>query len=757
MIVHLSTHVTFRSSISSQRAPIFELSYETNPPSQQSRTKRLSFTLAVRSRGLCFICCPMSVERLRSFLLSAFVEPTTRPSVPSSPAPNSILQHWTHLKDRTTKQIKAAFEQIFSQTTTAMTMSSSHVKHLKQGQRRQRKQFEIYLDICAPQMIIPQSSNRALTVDFGYLTFFNDEYRQSIRPLENYDLHTAGASSPSTLTDFFQQRPYFFNEQTVSPVVSNADEDDNEEFATPGSSPLPLDDPLEPETNHYPINLIPREQSASPTTVQHEKNLHYSSFSLSLCDMQLGYLTYSNASAPNKLSAIIEKFGVCFLIQYRTVQAFDPSLPLIKVSGTLPKIIIHLDPSRIETIGDTIHQWGLFMDKFTSSTPVPPDDANNTVSTSEGLLNQIDARLSLDFRINEISLQLSDDLRALCELRVQNIHLTVLNHINANHLTFSVHTLMIVDAIQNHGKDYELLLTSNRALEINTQTGTLYESSEVTNNGDNDYLIQVEIHSCKNEQRQENIVNVDIRVNKLHFVFNPETLSILTNFVVNVIQRFRSIGGENLKESNQIKVPVEKHHLTTFQINSQFQELSILFVNVLTIKTLGKRVLGTRLEKIAAARIRAASLNITLEPPIFIEAEICVLQIFNLLPDSSSLTLNEQSSAIIDLGTDEKRMIEREFDQDEALPSKAFYLSYIKRKEQDHDLENLSIEMASVCYTHSPKIISKIETICKYMAQRSHSNTAVQMEKVKQNVLKQGTMLLNQLVLPNESGKDRLD
>ncbi|CAF5078392.1 unnamed protein product, partial [Rotaria magnacalcarata] len=38
----------------------------------------------------------------------------------SSSSSSSIFQHWTHLKDRTAKQLKSAFEQIFSQTPTKM-------------------------------------------------------------------------------------------------------------------------------------------------------------------------------------------------------------------------------------------------------------------------------------------------------------------------------------------------------------------------------------------------------------------------------------------------------------------------------------------------------------------------------------------------------------------------------------------------------------------------------------------------------------
>ena len=47
-------------------------------------------------------------------------------------------------------------------------------------------------------MIIPQSSDRALIIDFGYLTFINDEYRKSSCPLKNCDMHNTGSTSPSS-------------------------------------------------------------------------------------------------------------------------------------------------------------------------------------------------------------------------------------------------------------------------------------------------------------------------------------------------------------------------------------------------------------------------------------------------------------------------------------------------------------------------------------------------------------------------------
>lgn len=695
----------------------------------------MAFSLAVRSRGLCLVCCPISVERLRGFFSSAFIQPS------STPASSTILQHWTQLKDRTTKQLKSAFEQIFSTTLTKMT--SANVKHIKQGQRRHKKTFDIYLDICAPQLIIPQSSDRALIGDFGYLTFINDEYKKSSCPLQNCDMHNTGSNSPSSLTDYFQQRPYFFSEQRISPLPSTAIEDDpgDDEFLTPEGSPLTTDGILEQETVNYPVNIIPREHSSSPMDDHDEhKNLMYSSFSLSLCDMQLGYITYSNNQSRSNLSPIIEKFGVCFLIRYRSIQTFDPLYPLIKVSGILPKVIIHLDPSRLETLCGTINNWGSFVENLTSSIV-----ANSDLPSSKTSVDELNARLSIGFRINEISVQLSDDHRALTEIRIQNIDLTLMNHIHSNILSFSVHTLMIIDALQNHGKDFELLLTSNRALDINTQTGTLYESNGSSSTMSNEYLIRINIQSSMDIQTNEQCLTIDIHVNKLHFLLNPETLSILINFFVRIRSRMKDILQQNIKtEENEILPRISPKKPTRIQINSEFQELSILLTNVLIIKAPGKRFPVTKLEKIAAARIQHASLNISFEPSTLLEAEICALQIFNLLPDALSITQNEQSSAIIDLG-----IVDEKIQVNENKPRKAFHLLYTKSKETNrNDMEDLTIEMASVCYTHSPKIIYKIEKISEYMSEHFHSTAAIEMERMKRTVMRQGSILLNQYMLP---------
>jgi len=110
----------------------------------------------------------------------------------------------------------------------------------------------------------------------------------------------------------------------------------------------------------------------------------------------------------------------------------------------------------------TINNWGSFIENLTSSIVSKSDFINNKKSIEE-----LNACLALGVRISGICIQWSNDLRALSEIRIQYIDLTLMNHNNSNILSFSVQTLMIIDTLPNYGKDYELLVTSNRALHIN--------------------------------------------------------------------------------------------------------------------------------------------------------------------------------------------------------------------------------------------------------------------------------------------------
>ena len=101
------------------------------------------------------------------------------------------------------------------------------------------------MEIGAPKIIIPLSSQDTLIVDLGCLTLTDDTHNKS-------DVVT-------------------FDQQQIQ------ENDDEEEFLTPDSSPLANDDPLEEETIYYPTNMVPID-------------VEYSSFSLSVRDIQVRIL-----------------------------------------------------------------------------------------------------------------------------------------------------------------------------------------------------------------------------------------------------------------------------------------------------------------------------------------------------------------------------------------------------------------------------------------------------------------------------------
>ncbi len=135
------------------------------------------------------------------------------------------------------------------------------------------------------------------------------------------------------------------------------------------------------------------------------------------------------------------------------------------------------------------------------------------------------SELAFGFRINKkIRTQLIDDSPSLCEILTQYIDLRLMNHINSNLLSFNIHALIIIDALQNHGKDYESFLTSNRVLDINPQTCILYETNKYSSTIENEYLIRVNIQSSMNIQTDKNYLTIDIHMNKLTFVFHLKNI-----------------------------------------------------------------------------------------------------------------------------------------------------------------------------------------------------------------------------------------
>ncbi|CAF4898572.1 unnamed protein product, partial [Rotaria sp. Silwood1] len=584
----------------SQQVPVFQLKFEKKAKSKS--LKQSIYLIDIRSCGLCIVCCPESVKRLYDFCLSAFGQ------FPRSLS--STFHNWKQIKNYLMKSFMSLLEPIMpTHITNSNKVKAFDLQNLRQKRHREKQLFHVYLDIGAPKIIIPLPSNDTLVVDLGCLILTNDDESKS-------DVATL------LINTTFDQQQF--------------QENDDETFLTPDSSPEAIDNSLEEETTFYSINVIPKDQT--------DDHVQYSSFTLSIRDIQVGYSTDS--------SQILEKFSTYFVVQHPVNRLW----PLLNISGTLQKLIIHLDSSKIQNLCCTISPWITFINSFTTK--------------SHYLLNVWPV---LDFRLDEINVILNDAVQVLCDIHIKNINLSFINNDHSKNLTFILQTLTIFDCIQPVRKDYEILLKT-------------YQISNV-----NEPFIRAYFNFLTKSQISESSSTIDVNTDKLDFVFNPKIICTLVNFMLDV--NLFSWNQTVLRSLNNLENPI------SCKINAKFREINILFISVTS------NMLQTKVH------VNNMSLNMLFNPFSIFEVTLSGMQIFNLMntlqqSTSALITNGEQMNLILDLSS-------HSIDHD-VLQNTALHLLLINTMDNDY---NLSIKITSISYIHSLNMIYSIQEIFDYITQ----------------------------------------
>ena len=327
------------SKESAQQVPVFEFFLEKKGRSRHH--KQSIYNISIRSCGLCLVCSPVTMERLRH-LYSLICGASTQ-------SLSLSFDNWRKIKHYATRNVISIWERIVPTPTVSYW-------------RREKKKYQIHINMGAPKVVIPLSAHGALIVDLGCVILSNDIAQQ--------------------------QQP-----------------EEEDEFLTPDTSPLANDMPLEEETNFYSMNTI-------PTDIQ------YSSLTLSVCDIQVGYSV--------DLSQIVEKFSVHFQLQH----PLDHLWPLTHVSCAIPKLSLDLTPQLIRTLVHSIQPWIVFGNNLAIQHHSPPPTWPQ-----------------LHFCLEQVNIRLSDATRALCDIRLQNIDLSGMNDSPTRQMTLALPSLTVSDLL----------------------------------------------------------------------------------------------------------------------------------------------------------------------------------------------------------------------------------------------------------------------------------------------------------------------
>ncbi|XP_055954829.1 intermembrane lipid transfer protein VPS13D [Patella vulgata] len=328
---------------------------------------------------------------------------------------------------------------------------------LESNQGRSKARWDINLDISAPKFIIPEN-----LADPNCLRVVLD--------LGNFKLQT-------------------FTSQSTKHASSSAhklDEDVNEDdFHTPLSTP-----PNEPN-DLIDVNNIPSPSDLSSQTLQDHL---YERYIIDLTDLQVlqgrSHDNWKQAySKGTSKMHVIDKFTISLQLERRLVAMFDPRFPNMKISGNLPFLTFHLNEEKISALR---HCWETVTSASSDASSIPqvssstsldsltdrPPDSSREDRNSKNEDGGVDGQLIVfQFFINKLSLEVQSRGRALVELQVTGVEANISQKKLNSSLSLTVHSLLIVDALQTYGHDFELLVASHKNLVLDSTSGSIRGSN----------------------------------------------------------------------------------------------------------------------------------------------------------------------------------------------------------------------------------------------------------------------------------------
>lgn len=297
----------------------------------------------------------------------------------------------------------------------------------------QQQSLDLLVNISAPHILIPESvvnrDSLLLVVDFGHFH------------VTRTDINCIAAELASTTA---------------------ANDDEEEEYLTPCSTP-----PNEPET---PLDDVVDSCSVLSGTKEEEDfsdkyNVHFSDLQLLVCRVKDNW-KQAHLKGTSALH-LLDRFSILIHVEKygRIIPGLDK--PLLSLTASLPRLVAHINEPKIHSL---IAVWkqvpigGFGVPRGSSTIPEDEDimeDSADGVTEEEPPIDR--ARWMLvQFTVDQLSVEVQSRGRSVAELQVGGFQASysVRQAESAFHL--AVHSLLLVDAMQTLGSDYELLVASHK-------------------------------------------------------------------------------------------------------------------------------------------------------------------------------------------------------------------------------------------------------------------------------------------------------
>ncbi|XP_037935876.1 vacuolar protein sorting-associated protein 13D [Teleopsis dalmanni] len=676
--------------------PWFQLQYEKSPVDITS-----DFRLVVKSRSLDIVYNKQSFEWLLSFMLQPLHKLRSKQVV-------QIQRHKTKLK------------------------FLDNWKQLLIGQQKHRKTWTFEIDISAPRIIFVdnflEKSTSIVLVDFGRFQLLKNENKKN---------------------------------SEINNSVNNSEEDDL--FMTPCSTP--------------PGSEISR--SESPTVCQDSLNstkvvinndtglesaLHnkiYDKYVITMTDLQVlvcknrerGFASFKNSSNFH----LLDKFNISLELERRVIYTSDPEYPAITLLATLPAIVAHINEQKISEFLKIMHP--LTKNEFFNAKE-KNTNIENFSSTSENFgdveideCNSSADLIIVRFTIGQVILEVQSCEKSIAELQIIGAKAELTKSQDDYDLNMSVHGLLLVDAIQSFGPDFELLMASHRHVGMDSISGSLKQSEPCSPNspGSPDHTCyqrptspHIITKAVNNLQSEKNVAGVEfeemnalitidlsivhsneeellqtasITFNNLDIIANQETIVELLGFMNRIAYTYKKFQESTESNNFQSSNKNESDGSMGTHIRRIRTEISFEFhrLNILVLRTLKKENVFVG-RKVGTLTMSEAKIQAVLGKDIRVTGSLGGIQIIDITPEGVNhqriLSVgkdpltdppNLHGHNLLDTLVNEMygiNLCDSPFEQQNAL---VFTINRF-----DNSIPTAKIRMASVWYTHCPRFIQEI-------------------------------------------------
>lgn len=601
------------------------------------------------------------------------------------------------MKRRTRKQLMKNWEQIL------------------EGDLVQRASWDLQFDISAPQILLVErftDSNAAvIVVDFGRLHLTN------------------GTES---------------NKVILRPGSSNSDDD--EKYVTPCSTP-----PGNKENDSL------QEIHGFSDAALHQRL--YDQYFVDLSDLQVlvgkvrDHWKHARTRGMSSLH-VLERFNISLQIERRVVTTTDPQFPSITVSGNLPRLVVHVNEQKVEAIHS---MYNLLLQLSNTS----ENELSNPVNLEPGSPKKeetpdktLTRLMMIQFIIDQMTFELQSRGRSVAELQVSGVRIGLSKRPADLSASLSVHSLLLVDALQEFGPDFELLVASHKHVGMDSVSGSLRDSEPVSPTSpvspgspdptlprrltspvaltralstlardsrnssppktnsfigldqlDSEALIMVELMLV--DDASENLRVANIQFNNLDIIANQETIVELIGFARRAFPMQKSGSKRSEKLGSLANQALERKKLVRTEITFDFHRLNILLLRAVMQDS---QLIG---QKIATATMSDARIQATLGVNTLASGSLGGLQVLD-----QTLT-GKMHQRIVSVGRDpiaDPPHHPLEHFANLSSQPEAFRFSVnrsCRQSSQSDSLETLAevtIRVGSVWYTHAPHLISELRS-----------------------------------------------